>query len=170
VNAFFIILFGLLGVSALFSMGPDRMYSIDSGTKIFKMIDTPTKIDAMTEESGNEIDIEAFKGKIEFRNVWFRYPTQPDKWIFNGLNLTINSKESVALVGEKGSGKTSIVNLILRFYDPDFGEVLIDDKDAKYYNIQELRKRMGVVMQNPMIFNYTIKDNLLYGNMKASNH
>jgi ATP-binding cassette subfamily B protein len=58
----------------------------------------------------------------------------------------------------------------LRFYDPDFGEVLIDDKDAKYYNIQELRKRMGVVMQNPMIFNYTIKDNLLYGNMKASNH
>jgi ABC-type sugar transport system ATPase subunit len=84
--------------------------------------------------------------------------------------MTIKAKESVALVGEIGSGKSSVINLIMRFYDPDFGEILIDGKNIKEYNIQELRKRMGIVLQNPTIFNYTIKDNLLYGNMKASNH
>jgi ATP-binding cassette, subfamily B, multidrug efflux pump len=84
--------------------------------------------------------------------------------------MTIKAKESVALVGEIGSGKSSVINLIMRFYDPDFGEILIDGKNIKEYNIQELRKRMGIVLENPTIFNYTIKDNLLYGNMKASNH
>lgn len=78
--------------------------------------------------------------------MWFRYPTRKTDWIFKGLNLTINPKESVAIVGESGCGKSTLANLILRFYDPDFGEVLIDGINVKEYNLRDLRRRMGLVM------------------------
>jgi len=106
---------------------------------------------------------ESFKGVIEFKNVWFRYPSRKNEWVFKGLNLKINSDESVAIVGESGCGKSTLVNLILRFYDPCFGEVLIDGVNIKDYNLRELRKKMGMVMQEPTLFNYTIKENILYG-------
>lgn len=67
------------------------------------------------------INKETFKGEIEFRDVWFRYPTRRNEWVFKGLNLKINANESVAVVGESGSGKSTLVNLVLRFYDPDMG-------------------------------------------------
>ena len=89
--------------------------------------------------------------------------------MFKGLNLTINPNESVAMVGESGSGKSTLVNLLLRFYDPDFGEVLIDGVNVKLYNLKQLRKRMGLVMQEPTLFNYTISENILYGHDQATN-
>ena len=108
-----------------------------------------------------------FKGKIEFKDVWFRYPSRKNEWVFKGLNLTLNPSESVALVGESGSGKSTIVNLLLRFYDPDFGTILIDGIDIKRYSIKSLRKSMGLVQQEPILFNYTIKENILYGESNA---
>mmetsp|Transcript_30435 Transcript_30435/g.29811 ORF Transcript_30435/g.29811 Transcript_30435/m.29811 type:complete len:119 (-) Transcript_30435:591-947(-) len=83
------------------------------------------------------------------------------------MNLKINSDESVAIVGESGCGKSTLVNLILRFYDPSFGEVLIDGVNVKDYNLHELRKKMGLVMQEPTLFNYSIKENILYGKSKC---
>jgi ATP-binding cassette subfamily B (MDR/TAP) protein 1 len=73
---------------------------------------------------------------IQFKDVWFRYPTRKSEWVFKGLNLTINHNESIAVVGESGSGKSTMVNLILRFYDPDFGQVLIDGVDVKSYDLK----------------------------------
>jgi len=67
--------------------------------------------------------------------VWFRYPSSKNKWIFKGINLTINPKDCVAIIGESGEGKRTIFNLILRFYDVDFGQILIDGVDIKCYNI-----------------------------------
>jgi len=78
--------------------------------------------------------------------VWFRYPSRKSEWIFKGLNLKINANDSVAIVGESGSGKSTLTNLILRFYDPCHGEVLIDGVNIKTYNLQDLRKTMGLVM------------------------
>lgn len=127
---------------------------IDKGTKI-NGVDIPTE--------AKSIDKKTFKGEIEFKDVWFRYPSRKNEWVFKGLNLKIHQNESVAVVGESGSGKSTLVNLLLRFYDPDFGEVLIDGVDIKEYNLKELRKRMGLVMQEPTLFNYTIKENILYG-------
>jgi ABC-type multidrug transport system fused ATPase/permease subunit len=72
-------------------------------------------------------------------------------------------------VGESGQGKSTLISLIMRFYDPDFGQVLIDGVDVKNYNLPQLRARMGLVMQEPTLFNYSVKENILYGNMKASN-
>ena len=114
------------------------------------------------------IDAQKFRGEIEFRDVWFRYPTRKNEWVFKGLNLKINPNESIAVVGESGSGKSTLVNLVLRFYDPDHGQVLIDGIDSREYNIKDLRQRMGLVMQEPTLFNYTIRENILYGKSFAS--
>lgn len=83
--------------------------------------------------------------------------------------MIINPNESVALVGESGCGKSTFVNLMMRFYDPDFGTVLLDDVDIKEYNLHDLRKAVSLVMQEPSIFNYSIKDNVLYGKLDARN-
>ena len=95
--------------------------------------------------------------------MWFRYPTRKDEWVFKGLTMTIHPNESVAIVGESGSGKSTLVNLLLRFYDVNQGEVLIDGVDIKRYDLKQLRARMGLVMQEPTLFNYTVKENILYG-------
>jgi len=101
--------------------------------------------------------------------VWFRYPSRPTDWVLKGLNLKIHSNESVAVVGESGAGKSTLVGLILRFYDVNHGEVLIDGVNIKDYNLTELRERMGLVMQEPTLFNYTVLDNILYGKSTATN-
>jgi ABC-type multidrug transport system fused ATPase/permease subunit len=85
------------------------------------------------------------------------------------LNLVINPGESVALVGESGCGKSTFVNLMMRFYDPDFGEILLDGVNIKDYNLHELRKAVSLVMQEPIIFNYSILENILYGKIDAKN-
>ena len=84
-----------------------------------------------------------FKGEIEFRDVWFRYPTRRNEWVFKGLNLKIHANESVAVVGESGSGKSTLVNLVFRFYDPDMGQVLIDGVDVKDYNLRVTERKNG---------------------------
>lgn len=114
-------------------------------------------------------DAKTFRGEIEFKKVWFRYPTKPNQWIFKGLDLKINPKDCIAIVGESGSGKSTFINLVMRFYEPDFGDVCVDGVNVKEYNIASLRSRMGLVMQEPTLFNYSIQENLLYGNANASN-
>lgn len=112
---------------------------------------------------------QAFEGSIEFKDVWFRYPTRLDQWVFKGLNLKINSKDCIAIVGESGQGKSTFINLVMRFYDPEFGAVLIDGVDVRSYDLPQLRMKMGLVMQEPTLFNYSVKENILYGNSHASN-
>ena len=77
-----------------------------------------------------------FKGKIEFHNVWFRYPTRKNDWVLRGLNLEISPNETVALVGESGCGKSTLVSLLMRFYYVDFGSITIDGVDIKDYNLR----------------------------------
>lgn len=105
--------------------------------KIFNFIDEGSRINPLEAENESEekIDDSKFTGTIEFKDVWFRYPTRPSEWVFKGMNLKINNKESVALVGESGSGKSTFVGLVLRFYEPDSGSILIDGKDIKSYNV-----------------------------------
>lgn len=112
---------------------------------------------------------EEFQGSIEFRDVWFRYPMRPKHWVFKGLNLKINPKDSIAIVGESGQGKSTLILLLMRFYDIESGQILIDGIDIRKYSVQQLRQRMGLVMQEPTLFNYSVKENVLYGNQKASN-
>ena len=86
------------------------------------------------------------QGTIEFKDVWFRYPTRKTEFVLRGLSLTIEPNESVALVGESGCGKSTFVNLMMRFYDPDFGQILLDGVDIKEYNLHDLRNAISLVM------------------------
>lgn len=109
------------------------------------------------------------KGKIEFREVWFRYPTRKEDFVLRGLNITIQPSETIALVGESGCGKSTFVNLLMRFYDVDDGVILLDDVDIRQINLHDLRTAISLVMQEPIIFNYSILENVLYGKSEATN-
>lgn len=123
-----------------------------------------------TQESLKRIaDPSEIKGDIEFRDVWFRYPTRKEDFVLKGLSLKINANEKVALVGESGCGKSTLMNLLMRFYDVDSGEVLLDGVNIKEYNLHDLRKAVSLVMQEPVIFNYSILENILYGRLHATN-
>jgi len=137
---------------------------------VFDVIETTTKINAVDiEKDAFKANEATFDGTIEFIDVWFRYPSRPKEWVFKGLNIKIEKNECVAIVGESGSGKSTFINLVMRFYDPEFGQVLIDGRDIKTYDLRSLRQRMGLVMQEPILFNYSIMENILYGKETASN-
>lgn len=165
------ILFGAFAAAQAAMFGPDLAAGLGAAEKIFKMINTPTTIDAMAtdEESKDKTQFKEFEGQIEFKNVWFRYPSRLDDWVFKGLDLKIEKDMCIAIVGESGSGKSTLINLVMRFYDPEIGQVLIDGVDVREYRVSDLRAKMGLVMQEPTLFNYSVKDNILYGSHKASN-
>mmetsp|Transcript_39000 Transcript_39000/g.59346 ORF Transcript_39000/g.59346 Transcript_39000/m.59346 type:complete len:163 (-) Transcript_39000:2634-3122(-) len=141
--------------------------------RIFSMLDFPSRINAIEmEEDKSKKRIpnpNQVEGVIEFKNVWFRYPTRKEDFVLKGLSIKITANEKVALVGESGCGKSTFVNLLMRFYDVDAGEVLLDGVNVKDYNLHDLRKAVSLVMQEPIIFNYSILENILYGKLDASN-
>ena len=105
-----------------------------------------------------------FQGKIEFKNVKFTYPhDKSQKIVLNDLNITIEHGKKIAIVGESGCGKSTTINLIERFYDVISGEILIDDINIKKYDINYLRDLIGYVQQEPVLFNCSIKDNIIFG-------
>jgi ATP-binding cassette subfamily B (MDR/TAP) protein 1 len=109
-------------------------------------MDVPSEINAMEAQvAKRSVDPSSFKGEIEFRDVWFRYPTRKNDWILKGLNLKILPNETVALVGESGCGKSTIVSLILRFYEVNDGSILLDGVDIRDYDLVSLRHSLGLV-------------------------
>lgn len=113
------------------------------------------------------IKLKDVKGKIEFRNVYYKYPTSKD-YVLKNLNFVINPNEVVAFVGGSGSGKSTIIQLILRFFDPVKGSILIDDIDLRDIDIKSLREVMSIVTQDTMVFNDTVRNNILVGKLDAS--
>lgn len=107
-----------------------------------------------------------FKGDIEFKNVCFSYKT--GEKVFEDFNLKIKAGETIALVGETGSGKSTLVNLICRFYEPQSGEILIDGVNVKERSLDWLHSNLGYVLQNPHLFSGSVRDNIRYGNLNAS--
>jgi ABC-type multidrug transport system fused ATPase/permease subunit len=100
--------------------------------------------------------------------VNFIYPSRPDALVLKSLNVKIPAFKKIALVGHSGCGKSTIANLLLRFYDVTDGNLLIDGINISDYDVSSLRRQMGIVMQEPLLFNISIKDNILYGNPDAS--
>ena len=135
---------------------------------IYKTMNTPSEINAFEYFNKDKQFPNEFKGKIEFKNVTFAYPTKPKQKILKDLSLTINPGEQAALVGYSGSGKSTIIQLIERYYDVNEGEILIDDINIKDYNLYELRKKIGLVSQEPVLFKRSVYENILYGNLESS--
>ncbi|KAA0155249.1 hypothetical protein FNF29_02000 [Cafeteria roenbergensis] len=103
------------------------------------------------------------RGHIEFRDVSFAFPSDPDRKVLNNFSVTVRPGETLALVGESGSGKSTIVQLLMRFYDPQSGVVLLDGKDIKEYDVAWLRSQMGLVSQEPSLFSTSIEENIALG-------
>ncbi|MFI3267584.1 MAG: ABC transporter ATP-binding protein [Rikenellaceae bacterium] len=136
---------------------------IAAGDRVIELIDMKPSI---TDDNSN-LYLENFKEKIEFKNVSFKYDDS-EKQILNNISFTINKGETVAIVGSSGGGKSTIANLLPRFYDTLEGEILIDGADIKDYKISSLRKVMSYVSQEVTLFNDTIKNNITLGNNTAS--
>ena len=137
---------------------------------IFRILDTKTEIDSTEEGNKNKISAKKIKGKIEFKNVFFAYPTKPDLNVLKGINFTILPGQSAAFVGYSGCGKSTIIQLLERYYDVNDGdgEILIDDVNIKDYNLLELREKIGLVSQEPVLFKRSVCENILYGNLTAN--
>lgn len=133
--------------------------------KMFETIKRKPKIDAYS-MTGKVLD--EIKGDIELKDVYFRYPARPDVQIFAGFSLIVPNGTTLALVGHSGSGKSTVISLIERFYDPESGEVLIDGIDLKKLQLKWIRSKIGLVSQEPILFATTIRENIVYGKEDAS--
>jgi len=153
----------VIGAMALMTMAPN-LSAFGTGAaaalKVFQTIDRVPPIDT-DDETGLRPD--KVEGAITFNHVKFRYPTRPDIVILKDLQLEIRPGMTVAFVGPSGSGKSTSVSLVQRFYDPEEGQVQLDGHDLKSLDVKWLRRQIGVVSQEPVLFNMTIKDNLLQG-------
>jgi len=111
---------------------------------------------------------EAVAGEIEVRDVVFAYPTAPDHLVCNGYSLSVSAGQTVALCGASGSGKSTLVALLERFYDPQGGAILLDGVDLRDLNVRWLRAQLGLVGQEPVLFQGSVADNIRYGKAGAS--
>ncbi|MFU0782512.1 ABC transporter ATP-binding protein [Thermoanaerobacterium thermosaccharolyticum] len=136
--------------------------SFASAERIFEIMDIePDIVDIK-----NAIKMPKIKGAVEFKNVTFSY--DDGNVVLDNVSFKVNPGEIVALVGPTGAGKTTIVNLISRFYDPSKGAVLIDGKDIKHVELESLRSQMGIMLQDTFLFSATIKENIRYGKLDAT--
>lgn len=136
-----------------------------AATRIFEMIDRNPAID--TEDRKGKA-LSYVRGEIEFKGIYFSYPSRPDTLVLQGLNLRVPAGKTVGLVGGSGSGKSTTIALLQRFYDPIEGEVLLDGYKIRKLQLKWLRSQMGLVNQEPVLFATSIKENILFGKEGAS--
>lgn len=136
--------------------------AIVASHRIFLLLDLPIEVKSpeAPEKKGKAI------GKIEFQNVWFAY--KEENWVMKDVSFTINPGESVALVGHTGSGKTTVTNLLMRFYDVQKGKILLDGVDVRDWDLHDLRETFAVVLQDVFLFSGSIEDNIRLGNKEIS--
>jgi ATP-binding cassette subfamily B protein/subfamily B ATP-binding cassette protein MsbA len=137
-------------------------HALASAERVFEILNEEPEI----KDAPDAIEVDRVKGKIEFRNVSFRYVD--DVPVLKNVSFKVNPGEMIALVGPTGVGKTTIANLIPRFYDPDSGQILIDDIDIRKIKLSSLRKQISMVSQDVFLFNGTVKENILYGRPDAT--
>ncbi|KAE9612767.1 hypothetical protein Lal_00005852 [Lupinus albus] len=143
------------------SMTSDLAKGADAVASVFAVLDRDTKIEPDDDTEGYKA--EKLTGEIELSDVHFAYPARPNVMIFQGFSIKIDAEKSTALVGQSGSGKSTIIALIERFYDPLKGLVTIDGRDIKSYNLRSLRNHVALVSQEPTLFGGTIRENIAYG-------
>jgi ATP-binding cassette subfamily B multidrug efflux pump len=131
--------------------------------RIFRLLDEPVTI----ESNPNAVKLDQPRGEIEFRNVWFSYrhvpePTDED-WVLRDVSFRVAPGQTFAIVGHTGAGKTTLISLLLRFYDIQRGQILLDGVDIRLINLQDLRRQFGIVLQDPFLFTGTIESNVRLG-------
>ncbi|KAL7109023.1 hypothetical protein ACP275_06G150000 [Erythranthe tilingii] len=148
-----------------FGLAPYILKRRKSLTSVFEIIDRTPKIEP---DDNSALKPANVYGSIELKNIDFSYPTRPEVFILSNFSLKVNGGQTVAVVGVSGSGKSTIISLIERFYDPLAGQILLDGRDLKSYNLRWLRNHLGLVQQEPIIFSTTIRENIIYARHNAS--
>lgn len=154
------IIFAAMNVGQSTSLAPDFGKARVSAQRIMKLLERKPTIDSYSEEGEKP---SGFEGTLEFQDIKFVYPTRPKVQVLQGLNVKVSKGQTLALVGSSGCGKSTSVQLLERFYDPVEGIVFADGKDTKKLNLKWLRSQMGIVSQEPMLFDCSIEENIQYG-------
>ncbi|XP_026218183.1 bile salt export pump-like isoform X1 [Anabas testudineus] len=142
------------------SYTPDYAKAKISAARFFQLLDRLPLISIYSDKGDKW---ENFQGNIEFIDCKFTYPTRPDIQVLNGLNVSVKPGQTLAFVGSSGCGKSTSVQLLERFYDPDHGKVLIDGHESNRVNVPFLRSKIGIVSQEPVLFDCSIAENIKYG-------
>uniref|UniRef100_A0A287ATY5 ATP-binding cassette, sub-family B (MDR/TAP), member 1 n=1 Tax=Sus scrofa TaxID=9823 RepID=A0A287ATY5_PIG len=154
------IVFGAMAVGQVSSFAPDYAKAKVSASHVIMIIEKTPQIDSYSTVGLKPNTVE---GNLTFNEVMFNYPTRPDIPVLQGLSLEVKKGQTLALVGSSGCGKSTVVQLLERFYDPLAGKVLIDGREIKKLNVQWLRAHMGIVSQEPILFDCSIAENIAYG-------
>ncbi|CAK8673192.1 unnamed protein product [Clavelina lepadiformis] len=154
------VVFGAMSVGANAAFAADFAMARLSAARMIAILDRIPLIDAFSTEG---IKPDHCKGEVFIKSVSFRYPNRPDALVLEGINVRVKPGQTLALVGQSGCGKTTITKLISRFYDVDGGGVYLDGIDIRDLNVAWLRQQIGVVSQEPVLFDQTIKENIQYG-------
>ncbi|XP_028983716.1 ATP-binding cassette, sub-family B (MDR/TAP), member 4 isoform X2 [Betta splendens] len=159
-TVFFVVLIGAFSIGQTSPNIQTFASARGAAHKVYSIIDHNPSIDSYS-EAGFKPD--SIKGNVEFKNIHFTYPSRPDVKVLNDMCLSVHNGQTIALVGSSGCGKSTTVQLLLRFYDPQEGSVCIDGHDIRTLNIRYLRDMIGVVSQEPILFATTITENIRYG-------
>uniref|UniRef100_A0A2P2K8X3 Uncharacterized protein MANES_15G186400 n=3 Tax=Rhizophora mucronata TaxID=61149 RepID=A0A2P2K8X3_RHIMU len=162
-KSFMVLIITALAMGETLALIPDLLKGNQMLTSLFEVLDRKTLVPGDVGEELTNVE-----GTIELKDIHFSYPSRPDVMIFKDFNLRVRSGKTMALVGQSGSGKSSVLALVLRFYDPTAGKVMIDGKDIKKLKLKSLRKHIGLVQQEPALFATSIYENILYGKEGAT--
>ncbi|KAK4543161.1 hypothetical protein LTR36_005939 [Oleoguttula mirabilis] len=154
------VIFGSQSAGTIFSFAPDMGKAKHAAAELKRLFDRKPEIDSWSPD-GEFLD--HVEGSIEFRDVHFRYPTRPEQPVLRGLNLTVKPGQYVALVGASGCGKSTTIAMLERFYDPLVGGIYVDGKEISSLNINNYRRSLALVSQEPTLYQGTIRDNILLG-------
>uniref|UniRef100_A0A1D1XWC8 ABC transporter B family member 2 n=1 Tax=Anthurium amnicola TaxID=1678845 RepID=A0A1D1XWC8_9ARAE len=162
-KTFMVLIVTALSMGETLALAPDIIRGNQMAASVFEILDRKTEIAGDVGEEVGRVE-----GIIEMKGVEFRYPSRPDVIIFRDFDLKVKAGRSMALVGASGSGKSTVLSLILRFYEPTAGKVMIDGRDIKKLRLKSLRMHIGLVQQEPALFGTTIYENILYGKDSAT--
>uniref|UniRef100_A0A671LMY3 ABC-type xenobiotic transporter n=1 Tax=Sinocyclocheilus anshuiensis TaxID=1608454 RepID=A0A671LMY3_9TELE len=154
------VVYGAMAVGEANSFTPNYAKAKVAASHVLMLIDRVPAIDNASED-GDKPD--KFEGNVSFEDVRFNYPSRPDVPVLQGLRLRVKKGQTLALVGSSGCGKSTTIQLLERFYDPQQGKVMLDDNDAKQLNIHWLRLQIGIVSQEPVLFDCSLAENIAYG-------
>lgn len=161
----FAIVFAAVGLGNNSSLMPDMAKAKVAGSNLFEIIEAEDEYEQAVLEGG--VSKDPIQGSIEFREVSFKYPSR-EKAVFSGLSFIVGQGQKIGLVGSSGCGKSTVLQLVMRFYDIDSGLILIDGKNIKDFDLYHLRSSFGVVTQEPVLFIGSIKDNIKYKHLQAT--
>lgn len=165
----FILFTGVLGgaIASFGTLYTQVISAVAATERIFEILGTPSEFD-ISKSKNNEASQLKIVGDISFQNIEFAYPTRKDMQVLKGINIDIKAGQKIALVGQSGSGKSTIVQLLLKFYNPSSGQIILDNKNINDLDLTAFRQNIGIVPQEVILFGGTIRENISYGKPLAT--